>query len=45
VPKLSNTPGQTRWLGPELGEQTTEVLTSLGIGLEALEALKAKGII
>jgi crotonobetainyl-CoA:carnitine CoA-transferase CaiB-like acyl-CoA transferase len=45
VPKLSSTPGQTRWLGPELGEQTTEVLTSLGIGLEALEVLKAKGII
>ena len=45
VPKLSNTPGHTRWLGPELGEQTTEVLTSLGIGLEALEALKAKGVI
>jgi crotonobetainyl-CoA:carnitine CoA-transferase CaiB-like acyl-CoA transferase len=45
VPKLSNTPGQTRWLGPELGEQTTEVLTSCGIGLEAIQALKAKGII
>jgi crotonobetainyl-CoA:carnitine CoA-transferase CaiB-like acyl-CoA transferase len=45
VPKLSNTPGQTRWLGPELGEQTTEVLTSCGIGLEAIKALRAKGII
>ena len=45
VPKLSNTPGQTRWLGPELGEQTMEVLTSCGIGLEAIQALKAKGVI
>ena len=45
VPKLSNTPGQTRWLGPDLGEQTTEVLTSCGIGLEAIQALKAKGVI
>jgi crotonobetainyl-CoA:carnitine CoA-transferase CaiB-like acyl-CoA transferase len=45
VPKLSNTPGQTRWLGPELGEQTTEVLTSCGIGLETIQALKAKGVI
>jgi crotonobetainyl-CoA:carnitine CoA-transferase CaiB-like acyl-CoA transferase len=45
VPKLSNTPGRTRWLGPDLGEQTTEVLTSCGIGLEAIQALKAKGVI
>jgi crotonobetainyl-CoA:carnitine CoA-transferase CaiB-like acyl-CoA transferase len=45
VPKLSNTPGQTRWLGPELGEQTTEVLMTCGIGLEAIQALKAKGVI
>jgi crotonobetainyl-CoA:carnitine CoA-transferase CaiB-like acyl-CoA transferase len=45
VPKLSNTPGQTRWLGPDLGEQTTEVLTSCGIGLEAIQALKARGVI
>jgi len=45
VPKLSNTPGQTRWLGPELGEQTTEVLTACGIGLETIRALKAKGVI
>jgi succinyl-CoA---D-citramalate CoA-transferase len=45
VPKLSNTPGQTRWLGPELGEQTTEVLMSCGIGLEAIQALKTKGVI
>jgi crotonobetainyl-CoA:carnitine CoA-transferase CaiB-like acyl-CoA transferase len=45
VPKLSNTPGQTRWLGPELGEQTTEVLMSCGIGLETIQALKAKGVI
>lgn len=45
VPKLSNTPGQTRWLGPDLGEHTTQVLTSLGFGLEAIKALEAKGII
>jgi crotonobetainyl-CoA:carnitine CoA-transferase CaiB-like acyl-CoA transferase len=45
VPKLSNTPGQTRWLGPDLGEHTTQVLTSVGIGPEAIMALKAKGII
>src|SRR5688500_17396068 len=30
VPKLSDTPGETRWLGPKLGEHTDEVLTRLG---------------
>lgn len=29
VPKLSSTPGRTRWLGPELGEHTAEVLAAL----------------
>ena len=45
VPKLTGTPGQTRWLGPELGKHTTEVLGSLGISIEAMKTLKAKGII
>jgi crotonobetainyl-CoA:carnitine CoA-transferase CaiB-like acyl-CoA transferase len=39
VPKLSATPGETRWLGPALGEHTEEVLASLGISGIALEAL------
>ncbi|MBI3283666.1 MAG: CoA transferase [Burkholderiales bacterium] len=29
-PKLSVTPGQTRWLGPELGQHNQEVLRGLG---------------
>lgn len=45
VPKLSKTPGQTRWLGPELGEHTLEVLASLGIANEELSILKANGVI
>jgi formyl-CoA transferase len=45
VPKLSLTPGETRWLGPEVGEHTKEVLASLGLRIEEIEALKAKGII
>ena len=28
APKLSSTPGSIRWLGPELGEHTAEILTS-----------------
>jgi formyl-CoA transferase len=30
TPKLSETPGMTRWIGPELGEHTDEVLKTLG---------------
>ena len=30
VPKLSDTPGATRWLGPTLGQHTAEVLGRLG---------------
>lgn len=45
VPKLSATPGQTRWLGPALGEHTAEVLAGLGIGQAELAALKADGVV
>ena len=45
VPKLSETPGETEWLGPALGEHTAEVLTSLGIDVEQQRILKQQGII
>lgn len=46
VPKLGATPGTTRWLGPELGEHSEEVLTEL-LGLDAarLGELQAAGVI
>ncbi|MFC6063296.1 CaiB/BaiF CoA transferase family protein [Streptomyces ochraceiscleroticus] len=31
VPKFTEAPGRTRWLGPELGEHTDAVLAELGI--------------
>lgn len=31
VPKLSRTPGGVRWLGPEIGTHTLEVLRALGV--------------
>lgn len=43
VPKLSDTPGQTRWLGPGLGEHTDEVLASLGYTSAEITALRAQG--
>jgi formyl-CoA transferase len=45
VPKLSGTPGGTRWLGPKLGEHTREVLASLGYGEQQIDALKQQGAI
>ncbi|UOD28022.1 CoA transferase [Massilia violaceinigra] len=40
TPKLSATPGQTRWLGPALGQHTDEVLASLGYDAEAIAVLR-----
>jgi formyl-CoA transferase len=44
-PKLSATPGGTRWLGPALGEHTDEVLRSLGLSEAQLRRLRASGAI
>ncbi len=45
VPKLSETPGATRWLGPALGEHTDEVLGSIGVSREQIERLRSDGAI
>lgn len=45
VPRLSGTPGETRWLGPALGEHTAEILAKLGVDSEALAALRKHGIV
>jgi succinyl-CoA---D-citramalate CoA-transferase len=45
VPKLSDTPGGTRWIGPELGAHTEEVLRGLGYTAGDIEALRAAGAV
>lgn len=45
VPKLSATPGATRWLGPRLGEHTYEVLRGLDYGDDEIEVLRRDGVI
>ena len=45
VPKLSRTPGETRWLGPKLGEHTTEVLSGIGYDETQLRKLRKNGVI
>jgi len=45
TPKLSETPGETRWLGPELGEHTDEVLQTLGYDADLIARLHAQQIV
>ncbi|MEI7656086.1 MAG: CoA transferase [Actinomycetes bacterium] len=45
-PRLSDTPGQVRWVGPELGQHTDEILKSvLGKTDEEIAALRAADVI
>jgi len=45
VPKLSDTPGGTEWIGPALGAHTDAVLASLGYTPERIAAMRADGAI
>ncbi len=45
VPKLSETPADTKWLGPALGAHTEEVLGALGYSQEQIRKLKHDGVI
>jgi formyl-CoA transferase/succinyl-CoA--D-citramalate CoA-transferase len=46
VPRLSDTPGEIRWLGPALGRHTEEVLRErLGLDPQALATLRNRGVI
>jgi len=45
TPKLSETPGRTRWIGPALGEHTDEVLASLGYSEQQIVALRKDGVL
>ena len=46
MPKLSDTPGAVRWVGPQLGEHNDEVYGELlALSVEERNALAADGII
>ena len=45
APKLSETPGEVRWVGPRLGEHNEEVLEGvLGLSAEEVDGLRAAGV-
>jgi formyl-CoA transferase len=45
VPKLSETPGATKWIGPRLGEHTGEILAGLGYTEGEIAAMKERGVV
>ncbi|KXS21677.1 CAIB/BAIF family protein [Gonapodya prolifera JEL478] len=45
TPKLSATPGETLWPGPELGEHTEEVLRRMGVPSEEIDSFEEAGFI
>ncbi len=45
VPKLSQTPGRTQWVGPALGEHTAEILAGLGLAREQIQRLREEQVI
>lgn len=45
VPKLSATPGATKWIGPKLGEHTDEVLERLGFDAAQRAQWRSRGVI
>lgn len=45
VPKLSATPGKTKWVGPQLGEHTEEILLALGRDAAEIARLRESGVI
>ena len=44
VPKLSRTPGSIKSLAPEVGEQTDQILSEIGLTSQQIAALKEKGV-
>ena len=45
LPKLSETPGRTKWIGPELGQHTEDVLELIGCEQQDIERLRRAGVI
>ena len=45
VPKLSETPGETKWIGPRLGEHTDAVLGAAGYGPDEIAALRKRAVV
>lgn len=45
TPKLSETPAQVTWIGPQLGAHTDEVLAEPGYEANSIKKLRATGVV
>jgi len=45
VPKLSLTPGSHRRHAPQLGQDTAQILSEMGLSADQIQSLKARGIV
>jgi formyl-CoA transferase len=45
TPKMSETPGQTQWMGPALGQHTTDILRELGYDEAQIAAFKTDKLV
>ena len=45
VPRLPGAPGDVRWVGPDLGAHTDEILTGLGYSADRIDDLRAEKVI
>lgn len=45
LPKMSETPGKTKWMGPRLGEHSEQILRSLNYSEEDIKRLRTDGVI
>jgi len=45
VPKMSETPGETRWVGPKLGAHTDAVLAAAGFDEKEISRLRERGVV
>ena len=45
VPKLSRTPGAVKWIGPDQGENSLEILQALGYAALDIEGFKQSGVV
>ncbi len=45
IPKLSRTPGSIKTLAPDIGENTDEILRSIGLNESQVASLKERGIV
>jgi len=45
VPKLSQTPGQIKWLGPKIGQHNLELLKKIGLSEDQIKEMEERGVI